>query len=210
MVQIIKVVILVLLGAGLAILYIKKAKPVNKLVLRLIIVVTVMLVTVAGTFPAEAGLLTFSTPQKAYYYKHANKISAVVEGEESAYILSVRGGTKSGVVIPKEGQRYRVDRQFGYIWKSDYIPSTLTSLNIFNPPGSSDYYVVTTQTLQSVDDKYIAVRDSRGSKFEFIDSGRNMICLAYVKGPLIDYQLIQGDEVIPIDWENMRMLGRMF
>ena len=218
MIQIIKVVILVLLGAGLAVLYIKKAKRVNKLVLRLIIVVTVMLVTVAGTFPAEAGLLTFSTPQKAYHYKHIAKISAIVEGENSAFLLLHERRSDTQAIIPKEGQRYKVDRQYGYIWKSDYfpntLPNTLISIDIFAVPGTGDYYVTVTQTPLTVDYKYVTVKDSRDSQFEFFDEKVNYrinkIDLAYVKGPLTDYQLILGDEVFPIDWENMRVIGRLF
>ena len=171
--MIVFIVIRVIIVAAISvsvILLCKKTNTFNKKAIYFASILATCLLIVLSITPIENLFVTFSTPESAYNYitSGSKTVKAVIEGEESSFVIGDHKDTDNYLIIPKVEQGWQValgiDTNLVYNNLSDGIV-----VNVYQYRDSNDYYVIVYDSNNNIQ----GVVDNRGSIFVAVEKQAN-------------------------------------
>lgn len=144
--------LIIISGLGL----VRRSNVINKRRLNMIIIVLSVILGIISCFiPFENAFITFSSPEKAFKYSNTNDIYTVVEGSNSALVVSKGSEGIELLIVPKVEDRWKIS-----------VGSKTYSLKI------DEYNTVVVNVLKNEDtgDCYLSVNDINGDVLDISDS----------------------------------------
>ncbi|MCL2826922.1 MAG: hypothetical protein FWD72_05910 [Eggerthellaceae bacterium] len=184
----------------------KKAKRRRKSVAVLMAIAAFALLIVSEIFPPESLFLSFPTPEQAFRYQSIGSIETVIIGDDSAFVYYRASESVSSEAIPRRGAGWGIALPPNYSSKTETISyAPLVSLSVYNPNGTDDYYIEVFQS-DPLHKRSVTVTDSNGSQFGRLLQKYSVVDYTVLKGLPEGYQVIIGDKMVPVTWEDMKEL----
>lgn len=181
---------------------IKKIRTPDVAVARIFLIILVMAQTsVLCLFPVENYLFSFESAEKAYHYSNSGEIKAVLEGENSDFVVGKKDDVYIYSVIPKAEDGF----------KASVGADIKRVFHDFTNGISVEIY-----QHKRIDDFYISVMNTEGGDFEIKDSANSEFYpvanknaplnktfytyYAYIKEDSVPYELtVNGKTVAELD-----------
>ena len=174
-------------------IYKKRKKNISKPIFRVSLILLAVLFSIIWYGRFENLFITFSSPEKAFYYTNLETIDVVVEGEESTMIICANNTEQRVTLLPKTNEGWKIKSRFKVkisIVVSDY------SISIFSY-DNTDYYVIVTEFMEP---EIINITDNYGSVFtkhvEQVSTGKSYVTyFSYIEDPHAYELIINGDRI---------------
>ena len=196
-VRVLGIALLMILVAG--IILIQKSRIRKKVLCSVLLVVLLVIVYLGATlFPLEEPFLTFPTVEEAFHYKYDNTIDLIVEGKESAQIVSYSEQERGYyiAILPKTEEGWRPG-----------VQSDIRTVSRISSPGG----VVSLRRYKNTNDFYLTIHSITG--FEELYDNKNTEFLSATTPSLLEKRIAPGyycayfdgiddDYVLTIDGEE--------
>lgn len=138
---------------------VRKSKIKNKRKWALLIsVFTLILTMVLAIYPIENSIITFSSPEKAYYYFYPRKdVELIVNGNETDFVV----GNVSYLILPKTEKGWKTAAGFDLKTVCSKRIEGITVATIYKHRNYDDLYVV----ISMVEGNQNKIGDNVGSEF---------------------------------------------
>lgn len=164
--------------------------------IQLSLAVSIILTIVLSFIPFENAFMSFSSPQKAFYYYNEGEIKAILNGEKSTMIISDDNNADQITILPKTKEKDKWKIGMGYYIKN---VSNLKGNNFFvdidTYNKSDDYYIYITTFNKPV----CEITDNCNSEFYLITKDPKSYYkdyVAYIKDYNDNYSFyINGEEI---------------
>lgn len=173
--------------------FIKKSRIVNKKrSIIILFVLSFVLLEISSLIPIENLFITFKTPEQSYNYKYLEKVSLVVNGKETSFVMSGKNIT----IIPKKNGGWKLENSL----KTKTIKTTHSDgmfIQIYGYKDSRDYYIIMNDTKGEIRN----IKDNCNSEFYRLKSktvnGKNHYdYYAYIKDFNNNYEInIDGKSI---------------
>lgn len=192
----IRIVITAAILIPLWIIYKKRKKNISKPIFKVSLIFLAVLFSIIWYGRFENLFITFSSPEKAFYYTNLETIDVVVEGEESTMIICANNTEQRVTLLPKTNEGWKIKSRFKVkisIVRSDY------SISIFSY-DNTDYYVIVTEIWEP---EIVNITDNYGSVFikhvdQIASTGKSYVTyFSYIEDPN-GYELIINGDIIQI------------
>ena len=195
------IALIVLIGSASILIAKKRNKRFFNYIILIECVCLFLTAWILFVFPFENLFLTFSSVEKAYYYKRSGNIEFTIDGQESTFVFSTRNGNHEQIILPKNKDRWKNENPFAYKSiitrkKDDYL------INIYQYGEGKDYYVVIINMLSTEKD---TVTDNRSTLFTYKSFQNNLpnfkTAVYYTRLDEVDssYQIVINENVIKLN-----------
>ena len=154
---------------GVCFNWIKKSNLVNKRRFLVILpVVITILCTVSALIPIENAFVTFPSPESSYNYNKPGKVSMVIEGEETDFVLGIKGEDSIMAIIPKSDNGWKLG--MGFDTKRVFLTvSGEISIRVYRYKNSDDYYI----GVHDMNGYILEITDNHGDEFKCFKKNTN-------------------------------------
>ena len=157
------------------------------------------IITVSQIFPVENIFVTFSSPEKAYYYKNFGKAELVVNGEKGSFVIGNNNDSTEYKIFPKVNSGWKLGNSINTKQIIRQITDTAT-IYVYNYTNTNDYYIA----VSNINGEQINITDNCGSKFQYLKKAlKNQntsfyTYYAYIKNFNENYTVIINNKSIKI------------
>lgn len=144
------------------------------------------LVTLSCVYPIESLFLSFSSPERAYYYSYSGEIQLIVEGQNTDFVVADESESiRNHEIVPRKENRWGVC--VGFNSKIDYVMMPTVTFVVYEHRKSGDCYICVESATEEIDELY----DNLNSVFYALPSENDdeltVSYYAYVEQPDSDY-----------------------
>jgi hypothetical protein len=167
----------------------------GKLRLRTVLICSLIAYLLIGFIPFENLLgFRFTTPAEAFLYKNTGEICEVIEGAESAVIVTYKKGVVY-TLIPKDKNGWLLD--YTTPQEVQHQSTAGYSLTTFRSRNNNECIIIVTSSSRND----IIITDNRGTEFKkFVIPPNDLVkYFGIIKAPDQNYEIIINGEKVTVD-----------
>lgn len=148
-------------------LLIHKKSPLNKRKWNIgLLIIAVLLTTLSFLFPIENAIVSFPCPEAAYSYVSSDAIKLILEGDDTALVVSGNSETNSYIILPKQGSAWKVGR--GIDTKTvAKVSSGELLIYVYRYRASNEYYICIFDTSAGL----LEITDDQNTQYVPLENG---------------------------------------